>query len=269
MFEGAHPKFVWNDKHKRWDAIPADDSRLARWAASFSLAGWSRLLREHHALPYLSLAEKLTEEKLEELARLAQIKYVPQFRSTIQGLILDAYKSDANRHGSSAEITGTSLEKVIIKAEELKSALSEVDVGAPAEYPGMLLELQLELAHFKRQSVLIPDLMELTDLLISAASKAKPRESKRGRRPAAGGNFAFDDFVRGLFKAPWLYGGIWRVSKSKTVYKGNFLSALEILRPFLPDQFYPKGNLGRSVDHILNKSRLRRLLPKRHHNKLG
>ena len=46
MFSGSPPKFVWNAKHKQWDSIPAGESKLEQWEASFGPVVWSRLLRK-------------------------------------------------------------------------------------------------------------------------------------------------------------------------------------------------------------------------------
>jgi hypothetical protein len=254
MFDS--PKFVWNAEHKRWDAIAVDDSKLAQWAASFSLAGWSRMLRKQPAAPSL----RITEQTLQKIAELAGVENGHEFGDHICGLMLDAHKNDARLNGSSAKTVKQKLETVIARAQALKETLRDIDVGGSAEYPGSLLEYQLEKTHFKGQSILLPELSELLDELIASASKAKPRKQQMGRRPAAGGNPAFNGFIECLYMAARQRGGELPVYKDpkSAAYKGNLLSALEILKPYLPVGFYPPGDLGRSVDHIIDKLKVRR-----------
>jgi len=138
-------------------------------------------------------------------------------------------------------------------ANSLTDALRAVDIGSRSEYPGDLLERQLEKFHFQQQLILIPELIEILNSLSTAASKAKPQKRKRGRRP----NLAFDEFVRGLLMIVRQWGGHWSVHKIDKVYKGELLDALLIMEPHLPPKFYPqKAELGRAVEHIrrnLNK----------------
>jgi len=179
MFAGTYPKYVWNHEYKRWDAIPADDSHFARTlAAAYGLVELSRIVRKHYSIPRIGLREKLTEEKLQKIAKLANAKYVPGFGDHLLNLILDAHKDDAMYRGSTAKKTKEGLKKVQAKARELIDALKDIDVGSPAEYPGLLLEIQLEKVHFKEQSILIPDLIEVLHLLNHAAGDAKPQKRK-------------------------------------------------------------------------------------------
>ena len=78
-------------------------------------------------------------------------------------------------------------------------------------------------------------------------------KSEKRRRPAAGGNIAFNKFVEQLSDFPKPWKGKWKVSGSKGIYKGKLLNALKLLKPYLPPGFYPEGDLGRSVAHILER----------------
>jgi hypothetical protein len=246
MFSNVQPKFVWNAEQKRWTAIQANETKLARWAASFSPAGWNRLLRKQKLLG----RPGITEAKLRKISELANVQNHFEFGRQIYGLILDAHRNDAASRGSTVENIKTSLNRVIRHANSLNDALRAIDIGSPGEYPGNLLERQLEKVHFQEQLILIPEFIELLDLLAAAASNAKPQKIKRGR----GSNWAFDRFVMGLLMAVRQWRGHWSVHKIGKVYKGELLDALLILEPYLPPKFYPqKAALGRAVEHIRKK----------------
>ena len=246
MFSNSQPKFVWNEEQKRWIAIPANETKLAQWAATFSPAGWSRLLRKQRLLGKIAI----TEAKLQKIAKLANVQNHSEFGSRIYGLMLDAHRNDAARRGNTSENIKATLDRVIKHANSLTDALRAVDIGSGGEYPGSLLEGQLEKFHFQQQLILIPELIELLNSLAVAAANAKPKRKKRGRRP----NWAFDNFVMGLLTAARQWGGHWSVHKLDGVYKGELLEALLILEPYLPPKFYPqKAELGRAIEHIRRK----------------
>jgi hypothetical protein len=156
MFSNVQPKFVWNAEQKRWTAIQANETKLARWAASFSPAGWNRLLRKQKLLG----RPGITEAKLRKISELANVQNHFEFGRQIYGLILDAHRNDAASRGSTVENIKTSLNRVIRHANSLNDALRAIDIGSPGEYPGNLLERQLEKVHFQEQLILIPEPVE-------------------------------------------------------------------------------------------------------------
>jgi hypothetical protein len=250
MFSGSPPKFVWNAKHKRWDSFPAGESKLEQWEASLGPVVRSRLLRKR------KLKLKFpTEEELLRISRLANVSNHSEFGQQICSIILDAYWNHASRKVSNEKVRA-SLDKVRERARLLKNASREIDVRAPAEYAGLLLEDELGKAQFKEQLILFPDWTDLLDLLASAACSAEQRlNPKRGRKPAAGGNFAFDTFVHNLLMLARQYRGRWSLyRRSDRIYTGTLLEAISILEPYLPDKLFPQNvNLGRSVEHIRKK----------------
>jgi hypothetical protein len=250
MFSSSPPKFVWNAKHKRWDSFPAGESKLEQWEASLGPVVWSRLSRTRLKLKFP------TEEELLRISKLAKVSDHSGFGQHICSVVIcDAHRNQASRRVSNEKVRA-SLDKVRKRARLLENALREIDVEAPAEYAGLLLEYELGQVQFKEQLILFPEWTDLLDLLASAASSAEQRlNPKRGRKPAAGGNFAFDTFVRQLLMAPRQWSRRWSLYRCPDgTYKGTLLEAIAILRPYLPDKLFPQNvNLGRSVQHIRKK----------------
>src|SRR4029077_14910827 len=134
MFSGSPPKFVWNAKHKRWDSFPAGESKLEQWEASLGPVVRSRLFRKR------KLKLKFpTEEEWLRISRLANVSNHSEFGQQICSIILDAYWNHASRKVSNEKVRA-SLDKVRERARLLKNASREIDVRAPAEYAGLLLE---------------------------------------------------------------------------------------------------------------------------------
>jgi hypothetical protein len=105
--------------------------------------------------------------------------------------------------------------------------------------------------------ILLPEYVNLLNALSDAAQRAATLpKSKRGSK-GAGGNPAFDLFVQALLMAARQRGGDWTIYRSADQrWTGSLLTALEILRPYLPLGFFPSGALGRSVEHIRKKFRV-------------
>jgi hypothetical protein len=86
-----------------------------------------------------------------------------------------------------------------------------------------------------------------------SVSKLIPAATLRGRPKTE-----FHWFVRRLFQIERMTGARWTHSKVTDLAKwyGPLQKALEILRPFLPsDGFFPRGNLGRSLEHLCKRMR--------------
>jgi hypothetical protein len=98
--------------------------------------------------------------------------------------------------------------------------------------------------------------------LIDEISLAEPRAIsishtliRRGRPKGAGGNRAFNTFVNSLDQIADANGGKWTLSSDpvahpKERWTGTLMDAMEILRPHLPEGFFPDANLGRSLEHV-------------------
>jgi hypothetical protein len=100
--------------------------------------------------------------------------------------------------------------------------------------------------------VLLPEYIDLLNALSNIAQRVAqgPMHLPKG----AGGNPAFDRFIRNLLMGARMYGGSWTNYRSKDqTWKGTLLDALKILKKYLPPRFFPPGELGRSVEHIKRK----------------
>jgi hypothetical protein len=239
-----------------------------------------KLYRE---LPYPS------ELEMRKLARLAKVDYSPDgFDWHIRSIILDAHLLDPAYRGLSAPEVRTKLESVRGKADALKEALENIDLGrgSSAERAGQILELALSNFKFREEMVLIPEYVVLLTELSNAASQAmRLVKTKRGPKGAAGASFAFDLFIQHLEMVAWQrrlaagqregpadhtnfiiegrdpadagqQSGYWTISHARDGHwSGSLLEALKILRPYLPPGLLPVGDLGRAVEYARHKFR--------------
>jgi hypothetical protein len=192
----------------------------------------------------------------EHLADLAEVDDKPLFESHIRSIILDAHLLNRSLQNLSAPIILKTLKSISKKALELRKSLTAVNVGSlgSAERAGYLLEHKLATFDFRQGLILVPEFEVLLDALAEAASEAtRGLPSKRGPK-GAGGNPAFDMFVEMLLKAAWQRRGRWTNYKlANGKWTGSLLEALEILKPYLPTGFFPRTELGRSIEHIKRK----------------
>ena len=216
-----------------------------------------RFERKRPLLPSLKLRYP-TDSEMKRLAILAKVVDRSSFDQHVRGIILDAHLFDASLRNISSPTIRKKLESINKYALQLGTMLNAVDVGAKgsAERAGYLLEINLASFTFRQEMVLVPEFRFLLEALAAAASKAaKSLTSKRGPK-GGGNNLAFDLFVELLLQAPRQRGGRpWTNYKSADgKWKGSLLEALKILKPYLPENFYPAvANLGRSVDRIKSK----------------
>jgi len=78
-------------------------------------------------------------------------------------------------------------------------------------------------------------------------------KTRRGPK-GAGRNPAFDIFIQNLLMAARQRQGSWtNYRNANQTWTGSLLRALEILKPYLPRDFFPGGELGRTVEHVRNK----------------
>jgi hypothetical protein len=114
----------------------------------------------------------------------------------------------------------------------------------------------MELAReaFKGQMILIPESLEFADLVNDAACRAAEHaKSKRGPKGAAGSP-AFGPFIESLQMAAWQRRGDWTNFRSADgSWTGSFLQAVGILKPYLPVDFLPRGDIGRAIEHVRKK----------------
>ena len=112
--------------------------------------------------------------------------------------------------------------------------------GGSAACAGGILEYSIARFQFRGEPVFIPDYIKLLAALRDAARQAASQRSRRGPK-GAGGNFAFDRFIRTLIMAAWQRTGHWTTYRANGngKWKGAILEALEVLRPYLPGDFFP------------------------------
>jgi hypothetical protein len=80
------------------------------------------------------------------------------------------------------------------------------------------------------------------------------KDTKKGRSLGTVGFPGFDEFAQGLFNAAKAAGGELGISKmsGKGQRKGSFLKAVELLRPYFPQTFFPAtDSLGRILERII------------------
>jgi hypothetical protein len=213
--------------------------------------------RQRKLLPKLQLKYP-SDSELQEISSLAKVDEPSIFCNHILSIILDAHLKDASLRRLSTPEVRKMLNGVMRKAQCLASALKNVDVGSKgsADYAGALLEYEIGKFQFRNGSVLIPDYVELLNVLHNAASSGAARLPKADRGPkGAGGNLAFNQFIESLLMAARQRGGDWTNYKSaEGLWVGSLLKTLDILKPYLPVGFFPSaGELGRSVEHIRKK----------------
>ena len=248
-----------------------------RWTRNRKRVG--KLYRER---PYPS------DSEMQDLARLAHVDPSDSFNEHIRSIILDAHLLDPAYRGLSAPEVKNKLKSVKDKADALKEALENIDLGrgSSAERAGQILELALSNFKFREGMVLIPEYVALLTEMSDAASQAMQlARAKRGPKGAAGTSCAFDLFIQHLEMAARQrrlaagqregpadhanfiieerdpadarqQSGYWTISHARDGHwSGSLLEALKILRPSLPPGLLPVGDLGRAVEHARHKFR--------------
>lgn len=198
------------------------------------------------------------KHEMSELTRLARVRAssLPDFSQNIRNIIIDAHLNDASMRGRSTPEVKKALSSVANQAKKLAATLRTMDlkiaggIGASNQTAGTRLEWELA----KTQEELFPRYPDLLDSLQAAASRAASLSmSKRGPK-GAGGNQAFDLLIKQLWSAAFVRGGKWSAYRlANGTWKGPILEALHLLRPYLPGDFFPGGELGRAVTHIQDK----------------
>jgi hypothetical protein len=216
-------------------------------------------------------------------SRLADLAHVPEisrvgFQELLAIAIVQARLGNEIVHSdmwppTSASEISQSLKRVTVAARALDRALgaffgegSSFGKRNAAPFAGSLLENVLDDAAQPSEGA-AGFLRRLTAyrhwlaILIAAAAETKRRAidlfpTRRGRPSGAGGNPMFDNFVERLHEIARKTGGEWKhyrdPSSPDTIeWRGTLGPAMEILRPYLPDQgFFPPANLGRCLEHI-------------------
>jgi hypothetical protein len=223
----------------------------------FKLVGENRWNRNRKRVAVLGLTLKYpSDSEMQELARLANLDSPDHFGSHIRSIILDAHLLDASYRKLSAPKVREKLESVMKKAEALKKALTDIDLGcgSSAERAGQILEHAISYFQFRGGMVLIPEYVALlAELSKGAGNAARLIKTKRGPK-AARGNYALDLFIQHLEMAARQRSGHWTLSHARDGHwAGSLLKALEILKPYLPQGFLPAGGLGRTAEHVRQK----------------
>jgi hypothetical protein len=211
--------------------------------------------RKRQLLPNLRLRYPNNDE-LQKLAELAKVDNLPAFASHIRSIILDAHLNTRSLATLSAPTVQKILTRIASRAELLAKNLKALDVGGAgsAERAGLLIELELTNSELKNGTSSLPQCIGILEALSTSAQRGaatvKPRRGPKG----AGGSPAFDIFVQSLLMAARQRKGVWtNFRKADQTWTGSLLKALEILKPYLPKGFFPRGELGRSLDYVRYK----------------
>jgi hypothetical protein len=216
----------------------------------------NRWNRKCKLLPTLKLTYPSDDES-RQIAELAGINYPSWFGQHIHSIILDAHLTHASFLTLSIPQVRKVLKGVASQVNQLERIISKLDVGREMRgseaYAGWLIEKELAFQQFEVGGmILLPQYIDLLHGLSSAAQRAaqKPMHVPKG----AGGNWAFDNFIDDLVMAALMGGGSWTNYRARDdTWKGTLLEALGILEKYLPRNFFPTGELGRSVEHIRKK----------------
>src|SRR5262249_2031709 len=125
--------------------------------------------------------------------------------------------------------------------------------GGSKEQAGRVLELELEMSkvQFVGATLSVPEYVDLLQALSEAAQRG---QASLKTRTGPLGNLAFNRFVEGLLVAAWQRCGRWtNYRQANAEWVGTLLEAITILRPYLPLNFFPDGELGRAVDYARTK----------------
>jgi hypothetical protein len=200
----------------------------------------------------VNVAGCVDEYELQKLARLAGVDDFTIFGQHIPSLILDAHLNDLSFRKYSTPQIRKELNNISSKAKQLGAALKAIDVGSngSAEYAGQLLEWELSKFPFNKPPMFLPEHVAALRRLRNAAKRGSSSiKTKRGQR-----NLAFNQFIEGLLMAAEQRGGHWTLYRlANQTWKGTILEALDILKQYLPPQFFPVGELGRSADYARSK----------------
>jgi hypothetical protein len=199
-----------------------------------------------------------TNSEMTRLSSLARVVADRDFPAQIRSVVLDAHLLDTSLRGRSMPKVRGLLNDIAKKANQLQELMAALDVPSKgsAEAAGMLLENGLNNFDFRQELVLIPDFYVLLGALAEtskAAAAAAAGSSQRGPRGTRGSP-AFELFVHALYMGARQHGGKWTNYKSTDgTWKGTLLEALVILKRYLPVGFFPRGDRGRSLDHIIER----------------
>ena len=233
--------------------IAETKGRVERVMSALAENRWNR---KRQLLPNLRLTYPSDDES-RHIAELAKINDTSRFARIIESRILDAHLNHASFSTLSIPKVKSALQRLAERANLLTQTLSSLDVGRESrgseQYAGWLIERELAFQQLETgATVLIPEYIDLLNALSGAAQRAekKPMHVPKG----AGGNPAFDEFIEDLLMAARMLGGHWTNYRLRDqTWTGTLLETLRILEKYLPNNFFPPGELGRSVEHIRKK----------------
>jgi hypothetical protein len=166
---------------------------------------------------------------------------------------LDRVKDAANKATERIPNLEETLNKVTERCGELRKALAAIDVGTggSAERAGFLFEMEVGGDSSEGQQT---DCLKFLDRVKDAAIRARERaQSKRGPKGTTGSP-AFGPFIEALQMAARQRRGDWTIYRSADQsWTGSLLEAVMILKPHLPKNFLPRGEVGRAIEHIRKK----------------
>jgi hypothetical protein len=214
-----------------------------------------RWKRKRKLLPNLRLRYP-NDNELHELAELAKVDNCSVFGSHIRSIILDAHLNTGLLRNFSAPRVRQILTGVASHAQLLSKHLRALDVGqgGSAEHAGLLIELQLPKSELSKSTISLPECIGMLEGLSVAAQRGAASVKTRRGPKGAGRNPAFDIFIQNLLMAARQRQGSWtNYRNANQTWTGSLLQALEILKPYLPRDLFPRGELGRAVEHVRNK----------------
>jgi hypothetical protein len=212
-----------------------------------------------------------TKPELQRLAALAEIKSQNQthFYGNIKGLIEEARYFHKLYCGGSKTYRGVlrHLRRITTHSHTLTAELLRVvEAGQSANpdpektfiYDFLNGAIERPMGARLLDHRLAEHVQHLTDFAavsVRAEREARDILQKKGRPAGAGGNYAFNMFVRQLYLNAKIDGGKFTNARaSDELWSGSFIEAVEILRPYLPS-FFPHADLGRAIQHIVGKLR--------------
>jgi hypothetical protein len=227
--------------------------RVERVMSALTENRWNR---KRQLLPKLRLTYPSDDES-RHIAELAKINDTSRFARIIESRILDAHLTHASFLMLSIPEVKSALKRLARQTNRLSQTLSSLDVGRGSTgsecYAGWQIERELAFQQYETgATVLLPEYIDLLNALSYAAQRAekKPMHVPKG----AGGNPAFDEFIEDLLMAARMLGGHWTNYRLRDgTWTGSLLETLGILKKYLPKNFLPPGELGRSVEHIRKK----------------
>jgi hypothetical protein len=176
------------------------------------------------------------------LRRLTELARVPQanrsrFSNAVFDLVLNVRENEDDRRTVASMLQqDEALSRAIRSLQSARQALADLDEKHRELVWWPISKIETGIEMFLRQWV------EL--------EPTRRRAHRRGRRPGAVKNRAFQVFIRKLARTAKAAGG--RLGLQKNIEKGPLLEAIKIVAPHLPDGFVPKRLSASTLQNIIS-----------------